>query len=50
MTRRSKLRAFELGALDCVSQPFEAAELRARLHAALKIKRQLTNCSGINAS
>ncbi len=35
-----KLRAFELGAYDCVSRPFEAAELRARLHAALKTKRQ----------
>ncbi len=35
-----KLRAFELGAYDCVSRPFDAMELRARLHAALKIKRQ----------
>ena len=35
-----KIRAFELGAHDCVSRPFEAAELRARLHAALKTKRQ----------
>jgi signal transduction histidine kinase/two-component SAPR family response regulator/HPt (histidine-containing phosphotransfer) domain-containing protein len=35
-----KLRAFELGAHDCVSRPFEATELRGRLHAALKIKRQ----------
>jgi signal transduction histidine kinase/two-component SAPR family response regulator/HPt (histidine-containing phosphotransfer) domain-containing protein len=35
-----KTRAFELGAHDCVSQPFDAAELRARLHAALKIKQQ----------
>jgi len=35
-----KVRAFELGAHDCVSRPFEVAELRARLHAALKIKRQ----------
>jgi len=35
-----KLRAFELGAHDCVSRPFDGAELRARLHAALKIKRQ----------
>ncbi len=35
-----KMRAFELGAHDCVSRPFEVAELRARLHAALKIKRQ----------
>lgn len=35
-----KIRAFELGAHDCVSRPFEVAELRARLRAALKIKRQ----------
>jgi signal transduction histidine kinase/two-component SAPR family response regulator/HPt (histidine-containing phosphotransfer) domain-containing protein len=35
-----KLRAFELGAHDCVARPFDAMELRARLHAALKIKRQ----------
>ena len=35
-----RIRAFELGAHDCVSRPFEVAELRARLQAALKIKRQ----------
>jgi signal transduction histidine kinase/two-component SAPR family response regulator/HPt (histidine-containing phosphotransfer) domain-containing protein len=35
-----KMRAFELGAHDCVSRPFEAMELRGRLQAALKIKRQ----------
>ncbi|HEV2435389.1 MAG TPA: response regulator [Verrucomicrobiae bacterium] len=35
-----KIRAFELGAHDCVSRPFEVTELRARLSAALKIKRQ----------
>jgi len=35
-----KLRAFELGAHDCVTRPFDAMELRARLYAALKIKRQ----------
>ncbi len=38
-----KIRAFELGAHDCVSRPFEIAELRARLHAALKIKRQFSD-------
>jgi signal transduction histidine kinase/HPt (histidine-containing phosphotransfer) domain-containing protein/BarA-like signal transduction histidine kinase len=37
----SKLRAFELGASDCVGKPFDAAELRARIHAALLIKRQV---------
>jgi signal transduction histidine kinase/HPt (histidine-containing phosphotransfer) domain-containing protein len=35
-----KFRAFELGAHDCISRPFDAGELRARLLAALKIKRQ----------
>jgi len=35
-----KVRAFELGAHDCVSRPFDAVELRARLYAALKTKRQ----------
>ncbi len=35
-----KMRAFELGAHDCISRPFEAMELRGRLQAALKIKRQ----------
>ncbi len=35
-----KVRAFELGAHDCVSRSFEVTELRARLRAALKIKRQ----------
>ncbi|MGB7768474.1 MAG: response regulator [Verrucomicrobiia bacterium] len=35
-----RTRAFELGAHDCVGRPFDAAELRARLHAALNIKRQ----------
>ena len=37
---QEKMRAFELGAHDCVSRPFEAMELRGRLRAALKIKRQ----------
>jgi len=35
-----KTRAFELGAHDCVLRPFDAAELRARLQAALKVKRR----------
>jgi len=35
-----KMRAFELGAHDCVSRPFDPGELLARLRAALKIKRQ----------
>jgi CheY-like chemotaxis protein len=34
-----KLKGFELGAVDYLTKPFEAAELRARLHAALKAKR-----------
>jgi signal transduction histidine kinase/HPt (histidine-containing phosphotransfer) domain-containing protein len=33
-----KLRGFELGAVDYLTKPFEAAELRARLCAALKTK------------
>lgn len=35
----SKVRAFDLGAVDCVSLPFEPAELRARVRAALRTKR-----------
>jgi len=34
-----KLRGFELGAADCLTRPFETAELRARLRAALRVKR-----------
>jgi len=33
-----KLRGFELGAVDYLTKPFEAAELRARLCAALRAK------------
>jgi CheY-like chemotaxis protein/nitrogen-specific signal transduction histidine kinase len=33
-----KLRGFELGAVDYLTKPFEAAELRARLRAALRAK------------
>jgi signal transduction histidine kinase/DNA-binding LytR/AlgR family response regulator len=35
-----KLRAFELGALDCIPKQTEPAVLRARLLAALKMRRQ----------
>ena len=35
-----KLRAFELGAIDCLSKPLQPELLRARLLAALKTKRQ----------
>ncbi len=35
-----KLRAFELGALDCISKQTAAAVLRARLLAALKMRRR----------
>ncbi len=35
-----KTRAFESGAHDCVSRPFDAVEFRARLHAALDVKRR----------
>jgi CheY-like chemotaxis protein len=34
-----KIRGFELGAVDYLTKPFEAAELRARLQAALRAKR-----------
>src|SRR3989454_10600725 len=34
-----KLRGFELGAVDYLTKPFEAAELRARVCAALRAKR-----------
>ncbi len=34
-----KLRGFELGAVDYLTKPFEAAELRARLQAVLRAKR-----------
>ncbi|HRT55893.1 MAG TPA: response regulator [Candidatus Paceibacterota bacterium] len=34
-----KLRGFELGAADYLTKPFDAAELRARVRAALKTKR-----------
>ena len=37
-----KLRGFELGAVDYLTKPFESAELRARLRAALRAK-QLQN-------
>ena len=33
-----KLRGFELGAVDYLTKPFEASELRARLRAALRAK------------
>ncbi len=36
----TQLRAFELGALDCISKSTETALLRARLLAALKMKRR----------
>ncbi|PYJ02645.1 MAG: hypothetical protein DME25_15550, partial [Verrucomicrobia bacterium] len=34
-----KLRGFEMGAVDYLTKPFESAELRARVHAALRAKR-----------
>ena len=36
----AKLRAFELGALDCIRKTTDAAVLRARLRAALKMRRR----------
>ena len=36
---KNKLRGFELGAVDYLTKPFESAELRARVQAALRAKR-----------
>jgi len=36
----TKLRAFEMGATDCVGKPFESPVFRARLRATLQAKRQ----------
>jgi two-component system cell cycle response regulator len=36
---QDKVRAFELGAADFVNKPFDEAELRARVRAALRLKR-----------
>ena len=36
---KDKLRGFELGAVDYLTKPFESAELRARVCAALRAKR-----------
>jgi two-component system cell cycle response regulator len=35
----TKVRGFDLGAIDYVTKPFDAAELRARVRAALRTKR-----------
>lgn len=35
----AKVRGFDLGAIDYVTKPFDAAELRARVRAALRAKR-----------
>jgi signal transduction histidine kinase/HPt (histidine-containing phosphotransfer) domain-containing protein/BarA-like signal transduction histidine kinase len=36
----ARLRAFELGALDCIDKGADPAVLRARLHAAVKMRRR----------
>jgi CheY-like chemotaxis protein/nitrogen-specific signal transduction histidine kinase len=43
-----KLRAFELGATDYLTKPFETAELRARLRAALRAKRMQDDLTQAN--
>ncbi len=43
-----KLRGFEMGAVDYVTKPFEAAELRARLRAALRAKHLQDELSKAN--
>ena len=44
-----KLKGFELGAVDCVTKPFQAPELRARVRTALRIKRRLDDLTVQNA-
>ena len=44
----AKLRAYELGALDCISKRTEPALLRVRLQAALKMKRRVEELSQNN--
>ena len=41
-----KACAFEWGAYDCISRPFDATELRARLRAALQTKRRFDELIG----
>lgn len=36
-----KVRAFELGAMDYVTQPFDIAELKARLRSAVRLRRMM---------
>ena len=43
-----KLRGFELGAVDYLTKPFEAAELRARLRSALRTKHLQAQLSQTN--
>jgi CheY-like chemotaxis protein/nitrogen-specific signal transduction histidine kinase len=43
-----KLRGFELGAVDYLTKPYEAAELRARLRAALRAKHLQDELSQTN--
>ncbi|MGH7954190.1 MAG: ATP-binding protein, partial [Limisphaerales bacterium] len=42
----TKLRAYELGALDCIGKPFEADLFRARLRASQRAKRRLDELAG----
>src|SRR6266404_1908770 len=44
-----KLRGFELGAVDYLTKPFEAAELRARVCAALRAKHLQDELTSANA-
>src|SRR5260221_4896304 len=44
----AKLRGFDLGAVDYLTKPYEAAELRARLRAALRAKHLQDELSQTN--
>lgn len=45
---QDKLRGFELGAVDYLTKPFEASELRARLRSALRAKHLQDQLSQTN--
>ena len=48
-TAEDAVRGLELGAHDYLRKPFEAAELAARVHAALRVKRLQDDLKALNA-